>query len=51
MGGRRVIFVGGLGITSKPSQVSAEFEKFGKLVRCDMPLANGVPKGYVILVI
>jgi len=46
MGRRTTIFVGGLSLSTRAKDVAYEFEKYGRLVRCDIPTPGGRSRGY-----
>jgi len=49
MGKRCTIFVGGLSVHTRAKDVALEFEKFGPLIRCDIPTPGGRSRGYAFV--
>jgi len=49
MGKRCTLFVGGLSHYTTSRDLSREFEKYGSLVRCDIPTPGGRSKGYAFV--
>lgn len=49
MGRRNTLFVGGLSFQTRARDVAREFERFGKLVRCDIPTPGGRSRGYAFV--
>lgn len=39
-GGRRILFVHGLDLTARARDVAYEFERYGRVLRCDIPPAK-----------
>eukprot|EP00275_Glaucocystis_incrassata_P001400 EC122811.1.p1 GENE.EC122811.1~~EC122811.1.p1 ORF type:complete len:165 (+),score=5.80 EC122811.1:58-552(+) len=48
-GRSQTIFVGGLSIYTRAKEVAYAFEKFGPLVRCDIPTPGGRSRGYAFV--
>jgi len=46
---QRTIFVGGLSPSTRTSDLARNFDRFGKLSRCDIPTPGGRPKGYAFI--
>eukprot|EP01136_Pigoraptor_vietnamica_P005315 Opistho-1_new@36750 len=46
---RRTLFVAGISPRSRPRDVAYEFERFGRLVRCDMPAGVNGNRGYAFV--
>jgi RNA recognition motif-containing protein len=45
----RTLFVGGISSTTRLSDLRYEFERFGRLSRCDMPMKGGRPGGFAFV--
>jgi RNA recognition motif-containing protein len=45
--GRRILFVHGLDPGCRAKDVAYEFERYGSLVRCDIPASRGAPFAFV----
>jgi RNA recognition motif-containing protein len=43
------LFVGGLDPNTTATAVAREFERFGKLIRCDIPTPQGRPRGFAFV--
>ena len=47
MGHRRILFVHGLDPGTRAKDVAFEFERYGRVVRCDIPVSRGNPYAFV----
>jgi RNA recognition motif-containing protein len=43
---RATLYVGGLQPDTRAARIGQEFERFGTLIRCDIPTINGLSKGF-----
>jgi RNA recognition motif-containing protein len=43
---RATLYVGGLQPDTRAARIGQEFERFGALIRCDIPTINGLSKGF-----
>eukprot|EP00128_Syssomonas_multiformis_P006875 Colp12_sorted_trinity150504_noHs@29659 len=43
------LFVGGLSSSTRPKDVAYEFERYGRLIRCDMPFGPQGAKGFAFV--
>ena len=46
---KKTIFVGGLSPNTRTADLARNFDRYGKLVRCDIPTPGGRPKGYAFV--
>jgi arginine/serine-rich splicing factor 2 len=44
--GNKTIFVGGIHPDTRARDLAREFERFGPILRCEIPTPGGVSKGY-----
>lgn len=49
MGKRSTLFVTGLSVDTRAKDVALEFERYGPLIRCDIPTPNGRSRGYAFV--
>lgn len=45
MGKRNTLFIGGLAFSTRARDVAIKFERYGKLIRCDIPTPGGRSRG------
>eukprot|EP01089_Gocevia_fonbrunei_P015130 TRINITY_DN433_c0_g1_i2.p1 TRINITY_DN433_c0_g1~~TRINITY_DN433_c0_g1_i2.p1 ORF type:complete len:393 (-),score=36.17 TRINITY_DN433_c0_g1_i2:50-1228(-) len=46
---KTTLFVGGLSTTTRAKDLAYEFERFGPLIRCDVPTPGGKPRGFAFI--